>query len=271
MLEQVGQRVSGLLIDLGRFSRFSGAALLAIRPGARDGWWRLLVPQLFLIGTASVPVIMLVGTFVGAVLGIETFDQFAAFGQEKRLGGVIHLSVVRQIGPVLAAVMIAGRVGGSVAAEIGTMRVTEQLDALRVMGANPVNYLVAPRVLACLIMVPTLTIVSDLMGILGGYLVVSVGYGVEPAAYWGYSAEFVKSYDVVTGLIKSFFFGLAIGLVSCFKGFHCQAGAAGVGRAATEAFVASFIAIIVINFLLAKLLADAFVVLFGPQSVSPLG
>ncbi|MEM6457776.1 MAG: ABC transporter permease [Planctomycetota bacterium] len=280
-LTMVLQRIAGVgdaVLDgmegLGKFTVFSGRVVAGMWP--KQGWgpvrnWRLLVPQLYLIGTRSVPVIMLVGAFVGAVLGLETFAQFAAFGQETRLGGVIHLSVVKQIGPVLAAVMIAGRVGGSVAAEIGTMRVTEQVEALRVMGANPVRYLAVPRVVACVLMVPVLTVISDLMGIVGGYLVVVVAYGVEAEAYWDFSAYFVTSYDVVTGLIKAVFFGLAIGLVSCFKGFNCKAGAAGVGRAATDAFVTSFIAIIVLNFLLAKFLADLQVLIWGANAAFPGG
>ena len=270
-IDRVGAWVSHHLEGLGRFSRFAGAAAVGVlpRPGFKSRFG-LLLPQLYMVGTASVPVIMLVGAFVGAVLGIEMFNQFESIGQEGRLGGVIHISVVRQIGPVLAAVMIAGRVGGAVAAEIGTMRVTEQLDALRVMGANPIRYLVVPRVLACALMVPVLTVVSDLMGILGGYLIVVVSYGVDPSDYWGFSARFVRSYDVITGLIKSLFFGLAIGLTSCFKGFHCDAGAAGVGRAATDAFVTSFIAIIVINFVLAKFLGDLSGLLFDGNNINAL-
>ncbi|MEM7680452.1 MAG: ABC transporter permease [Planctomycetota bacterium] len=257
---------------IGQGALFTLATLRALVVGTGPtGRFRLLLPQLYAIGTRSVPVIVLVGTFVGAVLGVESFAQFEALGQEARLGAVINISVVRQIGPVLAAVMIAGRVGGSVAAELGTMRVTEQIDALRVMGADPVAYLVAPRVLACLIMLPVLTVVSDLMGILGGYLVVVVALGVEPAQYWTYSSEFVKPWDVSTGLIKSFFFGAAIGLISCFKGFHCNAGAAGVGRAATDAFVSSFIAIIVINFVLAKFLRDLYIAIYGDAGTTFIG
>ncbi|MEM9295215.1 MAG: ABC transporter permease [Planctomycetota bacterium] len=256
----------------GRASLFTLATLRAIVVGAGPrGRFRLLLPQLYTIGTRSVPVIVLVGTFVGAVLGVESFKQFQALGQEARLGAVINLSVVKQIGPVLAAVMIAGRVGGSVAAELGTMRVTEQVDALRVMGADPVAYLAAPRVLACLIMLPVLTVISDLFGIFGGYLIVVVSLGVEPGQYWDYSADFVKPWDVSTGIIKSFFFGGAIGVISCWKGFHCNAGAAGVGKAATDAFVTSFIAIIVINFVLAQFLSDLYVAVYGDGITSLIG
>ncbi len=227
------------------------------------GRMKLLIPQLFQVGTLSIPVVALVGAFVGAVLGVEMFSQFQAFGQETRLGGVIHISVVKQIGPVLAAVMIAGRVGGAVSAELGSMRVTEQLDALRVMGSDPIRHLVVPRVLACLIMVPVLTVFSDLLGICGSWLVVVQGFGVDSEEYWKFSGQFVGNWDVFTGLIKSVVFGLAIGLISCYKGFNCGTGASGVGRAATDSFVVSFITIIVANFFLAKFMNDMYTIIYG--------
>ena len=145
------------------------------------------------------------------------------------------------------------------------------LDALRVMGADPIAYLVVPRVVACVLMIPILTIFSDLMGIYGGYLITVKGFGVAAEPYWYYSQYFVAGYDVMTGLVKSVAFGLMIGLISCYKGFHCEAGAAGVGRAATDAFVTSFIAIIIANFFLAKFLNDLYVVLYGPEVLSAFG
>lgn len=267
----LGHRVLGGIEALGRFGRFcidSAAAVFA--PAKGYGRLRLLLPQLYEVGTLSIPVVMLVGGFVGAVLGIEMYAQFEAIGQQTRIGGIINLSVVKQIGPVLAAVMIAGRVGGAVSAQIGTMRVTEQLDALRVMGTDPVRHLVVPRVLACLVMVPLLTIVSDLTGMIGGWLVVVVGLGVEASAYWRFSESFVTSFDVFTGLIKASVFGLLIGLISCYKGFTCKPGAAGVGRAATDAFVTSFIAIIIANFFLAKFLNELYILIEGrlPNALS---
>ena len=234
----------------------------------RRGSIRLLLPQLYHIGTRSIPVVLVVGTFMGMVLAVEAYDQFAAIGQESRLGGIINISVVKQIGPVLAAVMIAGRVGGSVSAELGTMRVTEQIDALSVMGADPVRYLVVPRVVACVLMVPILTIFSDLMGILGGYMVTVEGFGVQATAYWDFSARFIRTFDYMNGLIKAIFFGVSIGLISCYKGFNCKAGAAGVGRAATDAFVTSFLTIIVLNFFLAKLVKDMHLLIFGHEGVT---
>jgi len=263
-IESLGAGILNSVEGFGKFTRFSSATMRWLILGPKSfSRLRLLMPQLYTIGTRSIPVVMLVGAFVGAVLGIEMFAQFEAISQENKIGGIINVSVVKQIGPVLAAVMIAGRVGGAVAAELGTMRVTEQIDALRVMGTDPIAYLVVPRVLACIIMLPILTIFSDILGVLGGYLVVVQSYGVNPSDYWQFSADFVNNWDLGTGLVKSIVFGLAIGLVSCYKGFNAQGGAQGVGKAATDSFVTSFIAIIVINFFLAKFLNDLYTAIFG--------
>lgn len=262
--DRLGQRTLSSLAGFGEFTYFVMDCLRWTFAGVTR-WcrWSLVIPQLYLVGTRSIPVVMVVGAFVGMVLAIEAFDQFAAIGQEARLGGIINMSVVRQIGPVLAAVMIAGRVGGSISAELGTMRVTEQLDAMRAMGAAPVAYLVVPRVVACVAMVPLLTTISDVLGIAGGYGVTVIGFGVNAQDYWTFSARFVGAWDVLTGLFKSVFFGLCIGIISCYKGFTCRPGAAGVGRATTDSFVTSFIAIIVINFFLAKFFKDIYGVIFG--------
>ncbi len=269
MLAYLGAKVGDAVAGFGQFTLFCLTAARWFFTGSNK-WARvnLLFPQFYQIGTRSIVVMMVVGAFVGMVLAVETYDQFAAIGQEMRLGGVIMVSVVKQIGPVLAAVMLAGRIGGSVSAELGTMRVTEQLDALRVMGADPIAYLVVPRVVACVLMIPILTGVSDLLGIYGGYLVTVKGFGVNADGYWEFARRFVGAYDVMTGLVKSIFFGLAIGLISCYKGFYCRSGAAGVGRAATDAFVTSFIAIIVSNFFLAKVFKDLYPILFGYGSTT---
>jgi phospholipid/cholesterol/gamma-HCH transport system permease protein len=263
-ISHFGSRITDAIDGLGAFTRFCLSALgWFFRGVTKWGRARILLPQLYSIGSKSVPVVMLVGAFVGMVLAVEAFDQFAAIGQEVRLGGIVNISVVRQIGPVLAAIMLAGRIGGSVSAELGTMKVTEQLDALRVMGADPVAHLVVPRVIACVVMIPALTIFSDMMGIYGGYLVTVTGFGVNAKDYWIFSGEYVEMWDVLTGLLKSLFFGLVIGLISCYKGFHCRPGAAGVGKAATDSFVTSFIAIIIINFFLAKFFQDLHPLFYG--------
>jgi phospholipid/cholesterol/gamma-HCH transport system permease protein len=165
--------------------------------------------------------------------------------------------------------MLAGRVGGSLAAELGSMRVTEQLDAMRAMSADPVRTLVVPRVMACLIMTPLLTIYSDVVGSIGAWAIVTGYFGVTNADYWHYTAIFVSAWDPLTGIAKSAAFGLAIGLISCYKGFHCSGGATGVGRAATESFVASFLSIIVLNLVLAQFV-NALQHLFDPTSMKTL-
>ena len=269
-IEGFGRSLLDTVEGFGAFSRFCGSTIVwTVRRASGYSRWYLLSPQLYSIGVRSIPVVMLVGLFVGAVIGIETFAQFEAIGQESRLGGVIALSVVKQIGPVLAAMMIAGRVGGAVSAEVGTMRVTEQLDALRVMGTDPIQHLVVPRVAACVIMLPLLTIFSNVLGIVGGYLVVAIFHGVDRVDYWEFSAQLVTSWDVLTGLFKAVVFGLLIGLIACYKGFHCESGAAGVGKAATEAFVYAFIAIIVANFFLAQFLNQVYRMFVGGDG--PLG
>ncbi|HRP62901.1 MAG TPA: ABC transporter permease, partial [Phycisphaerales bacterium] len=175
-------------------------------------------------------------------------------------------------GPVLAAVMVAGRVGCALAAELGTMRVTEQLDAMRAMATDPIPFLVVPRFIACLVMTPLLTIYSDLLGVWGGYVMTVGFHGVSANAYWQYSASFIHWWEPASGLIKSVFFGGAIGMIACYKGFYCRAGAAGVGRAATEAFVASFLAIIIMNLVLAQTLnALGRMLFFGDSPYNPLG
>ena len=199
-----------------------------------------LVPNFYQVGVRSLPVVALTGTFIGMVLAVQSYYQFSQIGLESRLGAVINMSLVRELGPVLAATMLAGRVGSSIAAELGTMRVTEQIDALSAMGANPIHYLVVPRFLACLLMIPTLTIMADFMGVVGGYFYSSAILGIDYHYYWHNTQQFVGGFDLFSGVFKSFFFGATIAIVSCYQGFHCTAGAEGVGRAATAAFVHSF-------------------------------
>ena len=184
------------------------------------------------------------------VLVVQTFVQFRMMNMETRLGAVINMSLVRELGPVLAATMLAGRVGGAMAAELGTMRVTEQIDALSSMGANPIHYLVVPRFLACLLLIPALTIMADFMGAVGAYFYAVDLLGIDSHHYMENSQRFVGTFDLFAGVFKSLFFGAAISLIACHRGFHCDPGAEGVGRAATKAFVASFVIIMLLNLLL---------------------
>ena len=213
-----------------------------------------ILPNFYQVGVLSLPVVALTGTFIGMVLANQSYDQFRDIGLENQLGAVINMSLVRELGPVLAATMLAGRVGSSMAAVIGTMRVTEQIDALISMGANPIRYLVVPRFLACIMLIPALTIMADFMGIVGGYFYSVVMLGIDHYQYLNNSRQFVGGWDLFLGIFKSFFFGGTIAIVSCYRGFHCQAGAEGVGRAATAAFVISFVLILVVDLMLNILL-----------------
>lgn len=267
-IEIVGRNTLNRVADFGVFCIFCGTALAWTAISLfSPRTWRLIMPQLYEVGVKSVPVVAITGAFIGMVLSIETHAQLKSVGQENRLGGIINVSVVKQIGPVLAAVMLAGRVGGALTAELGTMNVTEQIDALRVMGTDPIRHLVVPRFLACLFLAPILTIYSNLLGVLGGWFVSTNGLGVPNQPYWAFSQFGVDNWQIFEGLAKSVFFGAAIGLISCFKGFNCGAGASGVGRACTEAFVASFIAIIILNFFLAKLAKDWYESIYGVRSM----
>lgn len=257
VVSQLGLTTGVILDGLGRFAAFSlNATRIVITDPLSWLRWRQLGPQLYSVGAASVAVVAITGAFIGMILALEGYEQFAAIGQEQQMGGVINSAVTKQIGPVLAAVMLAGRVGGSLAAELGSMRVTEQLDAMRAMAADPVRTLVVPRVVACVLMTPLLTIYSDIVGSVGAWLIVTGYHGVTNTDYWHYTAQFVSAWDPMTGVGKSVFFGLAIGLISCYKGFHCAGGATGVGRAATESFVASFLTIIMLNLVLAQFIGS---------------
>ena len=204
--------------------------------------------QMFEIGAKSVPVIMITGAFVGMTLAVQSYNQLRGVGLQDRMGTLINLAVVKGLGPVLAALMLAGRVGGALTAELGTMHVTEQIDALRVMGTDPIRHLVVPRFLACVVLTPFLTVYADCMGILGGYIISVWHFGINSEAYWQFSASGVEKWDVFVGLAEGIFFGASIALISCFKGFNCGRGAHGVGKACTEAFVYSFISILVLYF-----------------------
>ena len=252
MLEQIGSATISWLEGTGQFGRFVWRGLLGCgRSFGHRSCYPLIFAQMNAIGVRSVPIIMITGAFVGMILAVQAYDQLAGMGLEEHLGVLINISVVKELGPVLAGVMLAGRVGGALTAELGTMKVTEQIDAVRSMGTDPIRYLVVPRVLACLLLTPFLIIYTDLLGIMGGYFVSVIQFGINSRAYWNFSAQGVELWDVGIGVIKGVFFGGAIATISCYKGFTCREGAQGVGQACTEAFVASFISILALDFMLA--------------------
>ncbi len=259
-LADLGAVVIGWITSLGNISLFTLRTLswMFARLPRRD----TLLPAFYQIGVLSLPVVALTGTFIGMVLAVQSYSQFRMLHLETRLGAVINMSLVRELGPVLAATMLAGRVGSAMAAELGTMRVTEQIDALASMGANPIFYLVVPRFLGCLLLIPALTIMADFMGIVGGWFYCIVILNIDAHHYWEHSQAFVGSFDLFSGVFKSFFFGAAISLISCHRGFHCDPGAEGVGRAATGAFVYSFVTILAIDLMLGILLDSIYYTLW---------
>jgi len=267
--------IGNSLAALGRFAMARLAALgdiwvfagRAFGHSARSIFYKRdlqrLLPQFFAIGTQSVPVILVTGVFVGMVLAIQAIEQFKAAGLEDRMGVIVSLSVVRELGPVLAGVMLAGRIGGALTAELGTMRVTEQIDALRSMGSDPIRVLVMPRFLACVLLTPVLTLYCDLLGVLGGWLISVPVFDVSNWAYWNYTEVSLEAWDIGSGLVKSVFFGATIGLISCYKGFNCGQGAQGVGKACTEAFVNGFVVILILDFFLSLLLKSIYEAVWG--------
>ncbi|MBM79202.1 MAG: ABC transporter permease [Planctomycetaceae bacterium] len=226
-----------------------------------------LTENMFEIGVRSIPVVVITGGFIGMVLAVNSYNQFSQMGMETRLGAVINISLVQELGPVLAATMLAGRVGSAMAAQLGTMKVTEQIDALWALGAEPIHYLVVPRFLACFLLIPMLTALADGIGILTGWLLSTQVLEINSFHYWFHAEKYVMPYDIMSGLVKSVFFGAAIAMIACHRGFRCGAGAEGVGRASTEAFVASFVAILALDFFLGVFLTRLYYVLW-PGSLS---
>jgi phospholipid/cholesterol/gamma-HCH transport system permease protein len=266
-LSEFGVRSLDKMEGFGDFSVFTGRTLRVIGSAFSDRGLRILAPQAFMIGVQSVPVLLITGLFVGMVLAVQTVEQFQAIGLEERMGSIVNLAVLRELGPVLAGIMLAGRVGGALTAELGTMRVTEQLDALRAMGTDPIRYLVVPRFVSCLLLTPVLTIYSDLLASIGGWYITVQIYGVQSYPYWKYAGQSIEWWDFATGGLKSFLFGGALGLISCYKGFTCRPGAEGVGRATTDAFVASFMAILVLDFFSSVLMQALYRGVWGFKSV----
>lgn len=207
--------------------------------------------QMLEIGVKSLPVVLITAIFTGMVLALQTYTGFKRFGAEAFVGTVVALSMTREMGPVITGLIVTGRAGASMAAELGTMRVTEQIDALETLATNPVKYLVVPRFISGAIMMPALTILADIIGIIGGYLIIVGLYGVSSTVYWKRTWDHLETEDIYNGLIKACFFGASITLISCYKGFYTTGGAEGVGKATTGAVVISFMTILISNYFLA--------------------
>jgi phospholipid/cholesterol/gamma-HCH transport system permease protein len=210
----------------------------------------VLAEQFYQVGNLSLPVVLTTGAFTGMVMAAQTYFQFRKFGVQTMVGAVVGVSLVKELGPVLTALMLAGRVGASMAAELGTMRVTEQIDALRTLATHPVDYLVVPRLLAAHLALPLLTAESIAVGIGAGYLVGVYLLDIDAAYAWHNMLRYTDASDVFMGIIKAFIYGGLVALIGCHMGLCCGEGAEGVGRATTEAVVYASIAILVANFFL---------------------
>lgn len=211
---------------------------------------RLILRQFLRIGYYSLPVVGLTAIFSGAVLALQSYSGFSRFNAESTIATVVVLSITRELGPVLAGLMVAGRVGASMAAEIGTMRVTEQIDALRTLSTNPFKYLIVPRIIAAVFSLPLLVLIADIIGVMGGYLVSVHSLGFSPGPYINNTIKFLETIDVVSGLVKAAFFGFVIAIMGCYCGYNSSRGAEGVGVATTNAVVSSSILILLLNYII---------------------
>lgn len=246
----IGRVFLSFLASTGRLAMFAGVSVSHIfRP---PFYPRLLLRQIIEIGYYSLPVIGLTAVFTGMVLALQSYTGFARFNAEGAVATVVVLSITRELAPVLTGLMVAGRIGAAMAAEIGTMRVTEQIDALSTLATNPYKYLIAPRLLAGLIMLPCCVLVADIIGVYGGYLVAVHKLDFNPAVYLKNSWQFLELIDVISGLVKAGVFGFLIALMGCYHGFYSKGGAQGVGSATTNAVVSASIFILGCNYLITE-------------------
>lgn len=244
----IGRTFLLLLSGTGRFGIFTLAAVgQTLRP---PFYFRLLLRQMMEIGYYSLPVVGMTTLFAGMVLALQSHTGFARFNAEGAVATIVVLSLTRELGPVMAGLMVAGRVGAAMAAELGTMRVTEQIDALSTLSTNPYKYLIAPRLWAATLMLPILVFVGDIIGVFGGYVVGVYRLGFNAANYLDQSWKYLELIDVTSGLVKAAVFGFLIALMGCYHGFNSDRGAAGVGKATTNAVVSASILILIFNYLL---------------------
>lgn len=252
-IEQLGGAIIGTVEGAGRYTRFLLQTFLA---GLSRPWrLRLLFRQMQFVGVQSLLIVLITGAFTGAVFAYQSNYAFERFGAETMIGATVTLAMVRELGPVLSALMVNGRVGSAMAAELGTMRVTEQIDALESMAVDPVNYLVAPRVLAATLILPALTALFDLIGAFASYWVSTRLLTVSAGPYVARTEWFVDVDDLLGGLIKAAVFGLILSSVGCYYGYHTRGGAEGVGQATTRAVVSAGVAILIVDYFMTLLIA----------------
>jgi phospholipid/cholesterol/gamma-HCH transport system permease protein len=250
--EALGRHATGVVVSLGRFGTFLIQAIVTlVTPPFKV---RAFVDRIDYIGFRSLLIILLTGAFTGMVLGLQLYLTLTRFGSEAFLGPAVALSLIRELGPVLAALMVTGRAGSALTAEIGIMRITEQIDALTVMALNPFRYLVTPSILAGIVTFPLMTALFDVVGIFGGYLVGVKLFGLSQGTYFGEMQTFVDMRDIMTGFWKSLVFGAVVTWVCTYKGFHVGHGAEGVARATTQAVVLASVLILVWDYFLGTVL-----------------
>jgi phospholipid/cholesterol/gamma-HCH transport system permease protein len=251
VLQPIGRFMLVFLATTGRVMMFSGAALShCVRP---PFYFRSIGRQMVEIGYYSLPVVGLTAIFAGMVLALQSYTGFARFSAEGAIANVVVVAITRELGPVLAGLMVAGRIGAAMAAEIGTMRVTEQIDALSTLSTNPMKYMVAPRLIAGVTTLPILVFIADIIGVFGGYLVSVFKLGFNPSNYIQSTWDFVQAEDVISGLVKAAVFGFIITLMGCYHGYNSRGGAQGVGAATTNAVVSASILILCFDYLLTEL------------------
>jgi phospholipid/cholesterol/gamma-HCH transport system permease protein len=247
----VGRATLDLLREIGRLSIFTGDAVTSfVRPPI---YWSLVVKQMMRIGYFSLPVVGLTAFFTGAVLALQIYIGTARYGAEQFVPTVVLIGILRELGPVIAGLMVAGRVAAAIAAELGTMRVTEQIDALTTLATRPVKYLVVPRLMAALISMPILVAIADAIGVLGGYVAATESLGFTGSIYLDTTMSALNNHDVASGLIKAVVFGFLIALMGSYNGFNSKGGAQGVGAATTNAVVSASILILVANYILTNI------------------
>ncbi|MGI9415874.1 MAG: MlaE family ABC transporter permease [Hyphomicrobiales bacterium] len=248
----IGRIVISVFADVGRLSLFfKDAVLHTFLPPI---YFRLILQQMMKIGYNSLPVVGLTAFFTGGALALQIYIGGSRFNAESLVSSIVALGITRELGPVIASLMVAGRVSAAIAAELGTMRVTEQIDALTTLATNPFKYLVAPRLIAGVVTLPLLVVIADTIGIMGGYVVGTKSLGFNPGSYIKNTVDFIEVSDVVSGLAKSAVFGFIIALMGCYHGYYSQGGAQGVGRATTNAVVTASILILAANYVLTSLL-----------------
>ena len=248
--EGVGHSILKALQSLGALCLFVAQS---VRHVCTPPWYpKLILRQFIDIGYYSLPVVGMTAIFTGMVLALQSYTGFTRFNAESAIAGVVALSVTRELAPVLAGLMVAGRIGASIAAEIGTMRVTEQIDALTTLSVNPYKYLIVPRIIAGTLMLPALVLIADIIGIYGGYIVSIYTLGFSEGSYLQQTWNILEPNDVISGLVKASAFGFIVTMMGCYHGFNSGRGAQGVGAATTYAVVSASILILIFNFILTK-------------------